>query len=209
MINMNEVSNKCVIVITGYVATGKSTAMGIIKKKFHNVSILSLDTITTHMTSWDNAIVEILKHFGDDILENKHIDIYSLRKKISSNKIDFDFISKIEHQLTAIGLKSLIKIQPNKYVLVELPSFSAESSKYYDYISHVVLVTTDRFTRIKRITRMTDKCNNNIGDITASKIADEKRLQVADIVLNNEKNDFESFKEQVISKFQKVFNHES
>lgn len=178
-----------VIVITGGVATGKSTAVEILMDLGYRV--LDSDKIVHEgYNIGSNLYYKVLRHFGEEILgEDKTIDRQKLGKIVFNDGEKLSQLNEIVHAYVYESLKEGIEKSSEDILFLDIPLLFETKDAHeiiYDevwliYVSEVV----QRQRLIERAIRE-KKRPEEVLKIIDRQIAIDEKLSMVDEVINNE-----------------------
>ncbi|MDU7163778.1 MAG: dephospho-CoA kinase [Anaerococcus vaginalis] len=191
------------IVITGTIASGKSSLSEILKKKGYQV--IDSDKVNKKLLEKDQInYKEILSSKAfDEAFDADGLDKKKLAEIIFNNPEKRELINKITHKNIIAYINSLIKEKKEKNIFVEIPLYFQMKEKFpCDYIW---LVTADREFQIKRLIKR-DKIDR---DFAIKKIESQDFLEMekkSDLIFDNSKSikDLEKKVEIALKKLEKI-----
>ena len=170
------------IVITGTIASGKSSLSEILRKKGYKV--IDSDEINKKLLEKDQInYKEILSSKAfDEAFDGENLDKKILAKIIFNNSQKRELINKITHKNIIAYINNLIKESNEKNIFVEIPLYFQMKEKFpCDY---VWLVTADREIQIERLMQ-----RDKIGrDFALKKIKSQDFLEMqkkSDVIFDN------------------------
>ena len=195
--------NQNKIVITGTIASGKSSLSEILKKKGYQV--IDSDKVNKKLLEKDQInYKEILSSKAfDEAFDADGLDKKKLAEIIFNNPEKRELINKITHKNIIAYINSLIKEKKEKNIFVEIPLYFQMKEKFpCDYIW---LVTADREVQIKRLIKR-DKIDR---DFAIKKIESQDFLEMekkSDLIFDNSKSikDLEKKVEIALKKLEKI-----
>lgn len=196
--------NQNKIVITGTIASGKSSLSEILKKKGYQV--IDSDKVNKKLLEKDQInYKEILSSKAfDEAFDADGLDKKKLAEIIFNNREKRELINKITHKNIIAYINSLIKEKKEKNIFVEIPLYFQMKEKFpCDYIW---LVTSDREVQIKRLIKR-DKIDR---DFAIKKIESQDFLEMekkSDLIFDNSKSikDLEKKVEIALKKLEKIW----
>ena len=196
--------NQNKIVITGTIASGKSSLSEILKKKGYHV--IDSDKVNKKLLEKDQInYKEILSSKAfDEAFDADGLDKKKLAEIIFNNREKRELINKITHKNIIAYINSLIKEKKEKNIFVEIPLYFQMKEKFpCDYIW---LVTADREVQIKRLIKR-DKIDR---DFAIKKIESQDFLEMkkkSDLIFDNSKSikDLEKKVEIALKKLEKIW----
>ena len=195
--------NQNKIVITGTIASGKSSLSEILKKKGYQV--IDSDKVNKKLLEKDQInYKEILSSKAfDEAFDADGLDKKKLAEIIFNNREKRELINKITHKNIIAYINSLIKEKKEKNIFVEIPLYFQMKEEFpCDYIW---LVTADREVQIKRLIKR-DKIDR---DFAIKKIESQDFLEMekkSDLIFDNSKSikDLEEKVEIALKKLEKI-----
>ena len=176
---------KNAIVLTGSIATGKSTVASILK--LFGYSIIDADSIAHKIL--DENVDFVRKTFGEEYIKDNKVDRKALGKLIFNDKSQKEKLEKFIHPLIKQNiLKECEKLEKyNVTYFVDIPLYF-ERGVYKDYFDKVLVVYTPRDIQIQRLAK-----RNNISLEEAEKLVSlqmdiEDKKKQADFVIDNSKD---------------------
>lgn len=196
--------NQNKIVITGTIASGKSSLSEILKKKGYQV--IDSDKVNKKLLEKDQInYKEILSSKAfDEAFDADGLDKKKLAEIIFNNREKRELINKITHKNIIAYINSLIKEKKEKNIFVEIPLYFQMKEKFpCDYIW---LVTADREVQIKRLIKR-DKIDRGFA---IKKIESQDFLEMekkSDLIFDNSKSikDLEKKVEIALKKLEKIW----
>ena len=179
------------IVITGGIATGKSTVCKIFKE--YGYEVVDADSIAHE--ELENSKDEIVKVFGSDILKDKKIDRKKLSSIVFSDSNSKNRLEEILHPKIRKSIEKSIKIlqKEGKKFIVDIPLYF-ESGEYK--ADKVVLVYTPKEMQLKRVMQRDKLTEEEALKRIKSQMDIEIKRELADIVIDNTK-DIKHLKDEV------------
>lgn len=197
---MDEFKNA--IVITGGIATGKSEVCKILKNR--GFDIIDADEISHEIL--DNSFKEILKNFGENLvdLKTKKIKRKILGDFVFKNKNKLEILEKILHPKIRFKIyenaKNLEK--KNRIYFIDIPLFFEKQN--YDF-KRILLIYAPKDLQIQRLKARNSLDFENANLRINSQIDIEKKLNLANFVIKNLTNlkDLEKKVDEFLKKVEK------
>lgn len=172
-----------IVGLTGGIATGKSTVSSIFKD--FGVKIVDADKVAKEITNFDSNKLEIIKIFGNDIVDQ---DGNLLREKIKERAFnDKSLIAKLNNlihpQVIEYFKNEMERVKKDTIVIWDVPLlFETKLDRFCDI---VIVVTIPVEEQIKRV-----MIRDNISEVLAKKIIDKQlsvsyKISHSDIVIDN------------------------
>lgn len=170
------------IVITGTIASGKSSLCEILKNKGYEV--ISADEVNKKLLEKDNLNYKAIKdsHIFDEAFSKDFLDKKILAKIIFDDRKKREILNKISHKNILSYINKKISESKDKLVFIEIPLFFQMKETFpHDY---VWLVKASRDIQISRLMKR-DKIDRNYA-IKKIKSQDEKSMiSSSDFIFDN------------------------
>ena len=171
--------------LTGGIASGKSTVANLFSDL--GIEILDADKIAHSITSKQgSAYDKIVKHFGKDVLgHDNELDRKKLRTIIFNNsELRKDLEQIIHPEVHSIINKQTFESQES-YQIIVIPLLI--ETGYQEFVDRVLIIDCSLETQLARLMNRDDETLESARKIITNQIEREKRLQLADNVIENEK----------------------
>ena len=180
-----------IVGLTGGIGTGKSTVSRKLRERGYPV--IDLDVISREVIKYPEVIDELVRNFGNEILENQ--DNTSRKKSISRNKLR-QTVFKEEKKVSVLNsimhppiveemrrqIEELRKSYKTVFIEVQL-LFEAKLEKEFDII---VLVYADKKTQLERVLKRDERSEEEVQQIINAQMdMTEKRRRSNYIIENN------------------------
>ena len=178
-----------VIVITGGIGTGKTTAVNIIKEL--GFTVLDSDKIVHEGYNIGSELYDkIINYFGEEILkENKAIDRQKLGKIVFNNEEKLNKLNSIVHVYVYYKLKEGIEESSDSVIFLDIPLMLETKGTHEPTYDEIWLIYVSEETQRKRLTDRAISENKNPEDVLKiidKQIPIEEKVLMADEVINNE-----------------------
>ena len=176
--------------LTGGLASGKSTALGLFHKL--GVETLSADKIVHSLIENSGlAYSTIIDHFGPGILTSKkNIDRTKLRHIIFSSPEEKRWLEQYLHPLVRSSLLKQLEKITSPYTVIEIPLL-AESETSFEWLDRVLVIDADEETQQLRAQSRSGMTQNESSKILNQQATRQKRNSIADDVIINQGGLFE------------------
>jgi dephospho-CoA kinase len=146
------------IILTGTIASGKSTAADFFKQE--GIDIISADVIARELTKPNTpALVAIAAHFGQGILtEAGELNRKALRQVILQHPDERRWLEAYLHPQIRTGIKSALETTQSPYAVVEIPLLTRRED--FPYLNHVLLLEIDEALQVERLMAR-DRCTED------------------------------------------------
>ena len=189
---MKQNNFKKVIVITGSIGTGKSTAVNIIKKL--GFQVLDSDKIVHEGYNKGSALYfKVVEHFGKEILnEDELINRQKLGKIVFNDQERLKELNKIVHVYVINMLMKGVEESADEVIFLDIPLIleNLNQEKEYGLKYHEIwLVYISPETQIKRLRLRAIKENKNPEDvlnIINKQIPIDDKVAMSDEVIDND-----------------------
>ena len=177
-----------VVALTGGIGSGKSEAAKVFAEL--SVPVTDVDVISHQLTAANQALVEEIKtHFGSEyITPDGAMNRPAMRDLVFSDKNALAKLNAILHP--AIYAQAIAQMQQHAhapYQIVVIPLLF-ESPNYLKHINRILLIDCDEKTQIARIKQRSQLSEAQILAIINAQTPRQKRLELADDVIENNEN---------------------
>jgi dephospho-CoA kinase len=181
---MSKTKHCFTIGLTGGIASGKSAVSHI----FNQLGCEIIDTdieARIAVEPGSNGLSQLIDTFGESILTKEDsLDRTKLRKIVFNDDKQLTLINAILHPIIEQSVINKIKQMTSNYCIIVIPLLCESSS--YDWLDRVLVVDVKAETQLKRLLAR-DNIDKALADkMMASQCSREKRLAIADDVINNE-----------------------
>lgn len=177
-----------VIVITGGIGTGKSTAVDIIRE--FGFTVLDSDKIVHEGYNIGSELYyKIINHFGKDILKDDEIDRQKLGKIVFNNDKKLNELNNIVHSYVYDKLKEGIEASKEKVIFLDIPLVFETKDIHEPIYDEIWLIYVSEETQRKRLTERAiaeNKKPEDVLKIINKQISIKEKVFMADVVINNE-----------------------
>ncbi|MDW5299284.1 MAG: dephospho-CoA kinase [Sedimentibacter sp.] len=181
-----------IIVITGSIGTGKSTAVNIIKEM--GFKVLDSDKIVHEGYNIGNTLYnKVVKHFGKEILNKDNtIDRQKLGQIVFNDKVKLIFLNNLVHNSVVEELIKGINECEDEVIFLDIPLILEvkEKNEFYDLkFDEIWLIYVNEQTQRERLWKRAIIENKNPDDvlkIISKQISIEEKVSMVDEVINNE-----------------------
>lgn len=179
-----------IIGLTGGIGTGKSTVSRKLRERGYPV--IDLDVISREVIEYPEVIDELVRNFGNEILENQNNT--SGKKSISRNKLR-QTVFKEEKKVSVLNsimhppiveemrrqIEELRKSYKTVFVEVQL-LFEAKLEKEFDII---VLVYADKKTQLERVLKRDGRSEGEVQQIINAQMDMTEKQRVSNYIIEN------------------------
>ncbi len=171
---------KYACVLTGGIATGKSTVCSLLKS--HGYSIIDADTVAKEQL--ENSKSELKELFGESIFDGLTIDRKKLADIIFNSQSQREKLNSLIHPKVRLEMKRLAleKERLNESYIVDIPLFF-ESGEYECEVS--VVVYTPKDIQLKRLMKRDNISEEEAIKRIKSQIDIDEKKKKADWVIDN------------------------
>ena len=174
------------IALTGGIGSGKSRAAAILEE--FGAHSISADTLAREVLErGENGYNEVIAHFGDEILNEGHIDRKKLAEIVFNDAKQLEVLESITHPLIRAKFISETRALPESTVVVyEIPLLAESISrqKQLDF-DHVLVLQSNPEIRVSRLIERGFSAKEAQLRI-ANQHSDEQRKEIATHLINNE-----------------------
>ncbi len=179
-----------IVGLTGGIGTGKSTVSRKLRERGYPV--IDLDVISREVIEYPEVIDELVRNFGNEILENQ--DNTSRKKSISRNKLR-QTVFKEEKKVSVLNsimhppiveemrrqIEELKKSYKTVFVEVQL-LFEAKLEKEFDII---VLVYADKKTQLERVLKRDGRSEGEVQQIINAQMDMTEKRRLSNYIIEN------------------------
>ena len=195
-------NKKQVIVITGSIGTGKSTAVDIIKKM--GFQVLDSDKIVHEGYNIGNELYnKVVQHFGKEILdEDGSINRQKLGQIVFNDEEKLKIINELVHVFVIEELMKGVEICKDEIIFLDIPLILEridEEKSYGLKFDEIWLIYVKEQIQRERLRKRAIKENKNPEDvlkIIEKQIPIEEKVSMVDEVIDNE-GTVEELKEKI------------
>ena len=178
-----------VIVITGGIGTGKSTAVNIIKEL--GFTVLDSDKIVHEgYNTGSELYYKIINHFGEEVLkDDRTIDRRKLGKIVFNDEIKLTELNETVHKYVYDKLKEGIKKSCNKVIFLDIPLILETKDIHEPIYDEIWLIYVSDETQRKRLSDRAISENKNPEDVLKiidKQIPIEEKVLMVNEVIDNE-----------------------
>ena len=182
-----------IVGLTGGIGTGKSTVSRKLRERGYPV--IDLDVISREVIEYPEVIDELVRNFGNEILENQNNT--SGKKSISRNKLR-QTVFKEEKKVSVLNsimhppivkemrrqIEELRKSYKTVFVEVQL-LFEAKLEKEFDII---VLVYADKKTQLERVLKRDGRSKGEVRQIINAQMDMTEKRKLSNYIIENNKD---------------------
>ena len=185
--------NFMIIGLTGGIGTGKSTVSRKLRERGYPV--IDLDVISREVIEYPEVIDELVRNFGNEILENqnnisgkKSILRNKLRQIVFKDEKKVNMLNSIMHPPIVEKMRREIeKLKKNcKTVFIEVQLlFEAHLEKEFDI---TVLVYADKKTQLERVLKRDGRSEEEVQQIINAQISMDEKRKLSNYIIENNGN---------------------
>ncbi len=170
--------------VTGSLGSGKSTVCSVFAS--FGIPVFNADlTARELMNSNDLIKKELIRHFGHHIYTQQGLNRNMMAQLIFSDKVSLDTVNSIVHPVVKENFDNwCIKHHASVYVIKEA-AVIIETGGYRE-LDKTILVTAPEATKIKRVQKRDKRSTEEIKNILANQLPDEKKIPFADFIIEND-----------------------
>ena len=187
-----------VIVITGSIGTGKSTAVEIIRDL--GFTVLDSDKIVHEgYNAGSELYYKIIGHFGKRVLKEEKIDRRKLGRIVFNNEEKLNELNNIVHGYVYDKLKEGIENCCNNVIFLDIPLILETKDTHEPIYDEIWLIYVSEETQRKRLIERALRENKDpeeVLKIIDKQISIEEKVFMVDEVINNE-GSVEELKENI------------
>ncbi|MCJ8294960.1 MAG: dephospho-CoA kinase [Colwellia sp.] len=189
--------SKLVIGLTGGIGSGKSTVTNHFQEL--GIEVIDADIIAREVVAIDSpALKAIAEHFGDNYIQvDGQLNRGLLRSKIFANESDKLWLNKLLHPLIRSRLISKTAAAKGAYCILVAPLLI--ENNLLPLVNRVLVIDVREATQLERTMLRDNNSLKEVKAILASQTNRDKRLTVANDVINNDKVTLAEIKRIVVS----------
>lgn len=169
------------VVVTGGLASGKSTLASYILKNYR-IPLVDADDIVRTLYGDQDVQLQFVEYFGDEVLRDSKLDTVFLQQRIFRSAEDRRYVESVIHPRVRHRLMQFSALHTRDYAIALVPLvYETESWRYYDATVVVDLPYNLQVARAQARGMSLVLVEN----ILASQALREQRLSIADDILYN------------------------
>ena len=173
-----------IIGLTGGIGSGKTA----VSETFEKLGITVVDADLASRVVVEKGkpcLEEIVKHFGDDILnENDELNRAKLREIIFNSDSEKSWLESLLHPAIAEQIKDELNASESPYTILVSPLLLETNQR--DFCDKVLVVDVPIEIQMERTTKRDGVSEDQVKSIIKSQINRDERLQLADEIILNE-----------------------
>ena len=175
-----------IIGLTGGIGSGKTAVSDIFEEL--GIGIVDADLASRVVVEKGRpSLEEIAKHFGQGILtEAGELDRAKLREIIFNSDEEKNWLESLLHPAIAKQIQDELKASSSPYTILVSPLLLETNQK--DFCNKVLVVDVPVETQIERTLKRDDVSLEQVQSIIKAQISRDKRLELADEVIVNDKS---------------------
>ena len=188
---MTEMKGNFMIVgLTGRIGTGKSTVSRKLRERGYPV--IDLDVISREVIEYPEVIDELVRNFGNEILENqnntsgkKSISRNKLRQTVFKEEKKVSVLNSIMHPPIVEEMRRQVENLKKNYktVFVEVQLlFEAKLEKEFDL---TVLVYADKKTQLERVLKRDGRKEEEVQQIINAQMDMTEKRRLSNYIIEN------------------------
>lgn len=177
--------------LTGGIGSGKTSVSNLFAD--HGIPVIDTDVIAHDLVNHNASVLqEISDIFGEDVLQpDGELDRKKLASIVFNNEKNRQLLEKIFHPKIDSEINRQLKVlgsgeNPPDYVIIVIPLLIEAS--YQKVIDRILAVIADEELRIERVQQRDNRSQGEIRAIINNQVDDEKRLNEADDIIENNDN---------------------
>ena len=175
-----------IIGLTGGIGSGKTAVSDIFEEL--GIGVVDADLASRVVVEKGRpSLEEIAKHFGQDILTQEgELDRAKLREIIFNSDEEKNWLESLLHPAIAKQIQEELKASSSPYTILVSPLLLETNQK--DFCNKVLVVDVPVETQIERTLKRDDVSLEQVQSIIKAQISRDKRLELADEVIVNDKS---------------------
>ncbi|MCH9689516.1 MAG: dephospho-CoA kinase [Gammaproteobacteria bacterium] len=185
-----------VIVLTGTIASGKSTAVEFFKQQ--SIGTICADSIARELTEPDTpALAAIAAHFGQRILmPDGALDRRALRHVITQHPDEQRWLEAYLHPQIRTAIEAALSTIQSPYAIIEIPLLTQRED--FPYLHHVLLLEVDESVQLARLMARDHCTKTEAMNMIQMQPSQTIRRALADDIIYNDGNQ-EHFKQTLLA----------
>lgn len=174
-----------IIGLTGGIGSGKTTVAKYFASK--GIPVYIADEAAKDIMDNEEVIHEVQSIFSENVIQkNGLLDRNAIRELVFNDKSKLEQLNKIIHPKVKTDFENWLQKNKNApFIIKEVAIlFETNGQKYCDA---TILVTAPIETRIKRVLERDTTSRENILQIIKNQLPEEKKVELATYVIENEK----------------------
>jgi dephospho-CoA kinase len=192
--------NKKIIILTGGIASGKSTVGNILKEMGYEV--VESDKIVHKLYSKNSEVYNlIIKEFGSEVAGEDSINRKKLGNIVFNDDKKIKKLNKIVHKYVVKELIKRCNENEDDIIFLDIPLMIEEKYKLEKYgleYDEIWLIKSHTNTRVSRIMKRDGISWSEAERVISNQMTDEKKEKYADIIIENNGN-LHDLKERIVS----------
>ena len=182
-----------IVGLTGGIGTGKSTVSRKLRERGYPV--IDLDVISREVIEYPEVIDELVRNFGNEILENqnntsgkKSISRNKLRQTVFKEEKKVSVLNSIMHPPIVEEMRRQVENLKKNYktVFVEVQLlFEAKLEKEFDL---TVLVYADKKTQLERVLKRDGRSEGEVQQIINAQMDMTEKRRMSNYIIENNGN---------------------
>ena len=179
--------NRFVVGLTGGIGSGKSTAAKYFEKlgaKVINADVVARDSVS----SGSQALLKIIQHFGEKIVDKKgKLDRSKLREIIFDNSSEKLWLENLLHPIIREKIILDINNASESYVLLESPLLF--ETNQYKLVNVVLLIDVPEELQVIRASQRDKSTSNEIKKIIKTQMPRSEKIKLSTYIADNTKSE--------------------
>jgi dephospho-CoA kinase len=190
-----------IIGLTGGIGSGKTTVSNIFSEL--NIDIIDADIVARQVVErGSKALTAISEHFGSAFIDSQgQLNRSKLRRRIFSSTADKAWLNNLLHPLIRQELLQQIAQATSCYCILVAPLLLENNLD--KLVNRVLVVAVGEASQIARTIARDPSSIAEVKRIIASQMPNDKRLSLADDIINNQQASLKEVRQQVINLDQK------
>ncbi len=178
---------KYLVVLTGGIASGKSTVAAIFRE--HGIDVIDADKIAHNIMEPNQSGWKLIKqHFGDDFFNNDHsFNRHKMRELVFQNPQQKKQLEQILHPLIRAEMDKKYQQSNSPFVLFDIPLFAENARFYYQTwpIKKVLVIDSPPQLQLSRLMLRDNLTRDEALKIIQSQTSRKERNQLASDLVEN------------------------
>ncbi|MEM6580343.1 MAG: dephospho-CoA kinase [Pseudomonadota bacterium] len=172
-----------IVGITGGIGSGKSAVTDRFAKL--GIVVVDADIVARQVVEpGSEALTAIAEHFGNDVITPQgDLDRAELRKRVFSDESERLWLEQLTHPLIGLSITEQLRAAASPYSILSSPLLLETNQR--DMVDTVVVVDVPETLQVERAARRDTNSEGQIRRIMAAQMPRQKRLELADTIIDN------------------------
>ncbi|RVU54983.1 dephospho-CoA kinase [Anaerosphaera multitolerans] len=197
------IQNKCIIGLTGGIATGKSEVVKILKSLGYYV--IDSDKVAHRVLELPEVLNKIKSTFGEEVVVNNKVQRNILGEKVFGNEENLKVLNEITHPVIIKNIIFEINSIEDDIIFVDIPLLIESKDTFKESnlnFSSIWLVYINKDLQVERLMARDGIDEEYAKRKISSQMSIDDKVKYADVIINNEGNRTK-LKKQILDQLKK------